>query len=257
MEFTGERFIPEKLKESNETYQEHIERYKFASKYVISNLIVLDAACGVGFGTFMLSEKAGKIFGIDVSQEAIEYAKKNYLNKNIEYKVMDVEKLFFKDNFFDLVISFETIEHIKNPEIFLAEIKRVLKKDGILIISTPNKDTAPKGKSVHVAYHVQEFNYQQISNLLDVFKEVDWFCQKMTYHNRAYKKIRLLIRFIKGNFRNKLTNYLEKSFSLKKLPGFLKILLYEFKYKFKVIKYEENNEFIKPTFFVCTCKNKK
>ena len=129
MEFTGERFIPEKLKENDEIYQEHLERYRFACHY-IKDLVVLDAACGSGFGTRMMSDIAKKVYGIDISNESIEYAKEKYSNKNIIYEQMDVAKLKYPDNFFDVVVSFETIEHVPAPEEFLKEVYRVLKSGG-------------------------------------------------------------------------------------------------------------------------------
>lgn len=161
MEFTGERFVPEKLKENDETYQEHIERYRFACHYV-KNLVVLDAACGVGFGARMMSEFAKQVYAVDISRESIEYAKEKYSNKNITFEQMDVVQIRYPDRFFDVVVSFETVEHVPEPEKFLSEIQRVLKPDGLLIISTPNRETTCRGEQVHTPSHIKEFTLGEI-----------------------------------------------------------------------------------------------
>lgn len=95
----------------------------------------LDVGCASGH---MFSEIAkrfpkAKYFGIDVYENAIEYAKKNY--PKIEFKTASADNLPFRDNFFNLVIFYETIEHVENPIACLKEIKRVLKKGGILILA--------------------------------------------------------------------------------------------------------------------------
>ncbi len=252
MEFTGERCIPEKLKETDETYQEHIERYKFACGFV-SNSIVLDAACGAGYGSYMLSETAKQVFGIDISQESIDYAREKYSNTNITFEVMNIEKLKYPDNFFDIVVSFETIEHISSQETFLKEIKRVLKPGGKLILSTPNIETTSKGKAVHTPFHLKEVTLDEMIGLLKDFKDIKVYSQKMTYHRRSYKKLRLLSRHINENFRSKIVAYIQNRYpSLEKTPILYRILLYEYAYKFKILPYNEKNLYIKPTFFIIT-----
>jgi ubiquinone biosynthesis O-methyltransferase len=252
MEFTGERFVPEKLKESDEIYQEHLERYRFACHYV-KDLVVLDAACGAGFGSRMMSDFAKQVYGIDISKESVEYAKEKYSNKNIVYEQMDVAKITYPENFFDVVVSFETIEHVPEPEKFLNEIQRVLKAKGRLIISTPNVEKAGKGKQVLSAFHIKEFTLEEILALLRNFKEQKVFAQKMSYHRGAYKKLRLLSRYVKGNWRKAASSWVEKRFPLATGPWLCKILLYEFKYKFTVLEYQEKDKLIRPTIFVILC----
>lgn len=253
MEFTGERFIPEKLKESDETYQEHVERYKFACKYA-KGLTVLDVACGAGYGSHMLSKEAKQVYGVDISSEAIQYAKANYASQNINFEVMDIKEIKYPDSFFDVVVSFETIEHISFQEIFLKEIKRVLKPSGILILSTPNIETACDGKQIHTPFHVKELTFQEIIKLLDKFKNIEVYSQKMTYHRRPYKKLRLLSRYANNKLREIIVSWWkDRFFTSQKIPVFFKILLYEYAYKFKVMPYIEKNKYIKPTFFIVVC----
>lgn len=181
MKFTGERLIPGKVDLELET--EHINRYIFASG-LTKNKKVLDAACGTGYGSAIISKEATEVFGIDKSEEAILYAKDNYKEKNVNFIVADIEKLPFEKAFFDVVVSFETIEHVdlQKQKNFLLEINRVLKKDGVLIISTPNKEIYKnQGKN---QFHVSEFYFDEFKNILEnIFKNVKLFGQKFEVGN--------------------------------------------------------------------------
>ena len=150
-EFNLERVVPNDNK-TRFLFQEHSLRYLFASQFVKSKT-VLDAACGTGYGaSIMLDAGAKKVVGIDNSVETIEYCKKNYKKDNLEFQTEDCKKINL-DAIFDVVVSFETIEHLKNQDAFVSEVKRILKNDGVFIVSTPNKDTYPSGNP----YHFREF----------------------------------------------------------------------------------------------------
>lgn len=107
---------------------------------------VLDIGCFIGTDLFMLPKikEGAKFWGVDISQSAISHAcllAKKRKEESLEFLVMDVNKeMIFEDNLFDIVIALELIEHLENPKRFLQEVKRVLKKGGILILSTPNED---------------------------------------------------------------------------------------------------------------------
>ena len=125
-EFNLERVVPNDNK-TRFLFQEHSLRYLFASQFVKSKT-VLDAACGTGYGTsMMLDAGAKKVVGIDNSVETIEYCKKNYKKDNLEFQTEDCEKINL-DAIFDVVISFETIEHLKNQDAFVSEVKRIKKR---------------------------------------------------------------------------------------------------------------------------------
>jgi 2-polyprenyl-3-methyl-5-hydroxy-6-metoxy-1,4-benzoquinol methylase len=163
MEFTGERMIPE-FNNEDEIYLEHISRYMFASKF-IKNKIVLDIACGSGYGTnYLLENGAERVFGIDISEETISYCKERYKKDNIEFIQGDVAEIRMANNSVDAIVSFETIEHVdENSQLqFLREIKRVLKSDGILIISTPNEKVFPDKNS----FHINELTKDEFCGLL-------------------------------------------------------------------------------------------
>ena len=115
------------------TLLEHTLRYNFARRFV-KNRVVIDLGCGVGYGTFALAKSgARKVYGIDISNSAIKYAKAHYRNKNITYKVKDVLNTKLSSHIADIVIAFEVIEHVKDPKKFLHEATRLLKSDGVFI----------------------------------------------------------------------------------------------------------------------------
>lgn len=173
VKFTGERMIPEFNKEDI-IYLEHITRYFFAEQFV-KNKVVLDAACGSGYGTYCLSKSgAKKVIGVDISKETINYAKSKYAAKRIEFIVGNVENLPFKDGNFDVIVSMETIEHLQYPDKFLKEAKRLLKKNGFILLSTPNSLVYPKGN----IFHIHEFTEKELNKkILNYFKNSKLFYQ--------------------------------------------------------------------------------
>lgn len=145
---TGERMVP-KYDKGNLIYYEHLARYHFALQFV-KGKVVLDAACGEGYGSQLFKRHGAKrVVGIDNSGETIAYADKRYANRMLSFIVDDITKMSFESHTFDLVISFETIEHIKSHTAFINEVKRVLKPEGLFLISTPNKDVYSKGNKFH------------------------------------------------------------------------------------------------------------
>ncbi len=128
-----------------------------------------------------MSKFAKMVYGIDISEEAVNYAINNYSADNIEFKVSSIEKLPFKDSEFDVIVSFETVEHVdfEVQKKFLDEIKRTLKKDGVLIISTPNKEVYSDIVDYHNEYHKHEFTKKEFLDFLNTkYKYVEIYDQK-------------------------------------------------------------------------------
>lgn len=142
--WNGERQIGKNLKEIE---PKHIERYNIAFDYA-KNGKILDASCGCGYGSLILSKKEDStVIGIDNSKEAIEYAKEWYAKDNITFKIFDMNSDIYSLGKFDTIVSLETIEHIKTsiPNT-LKKFHNSLNKGGILIISHPDLELPPGGK---------------------------------------------------------------------------------------------------------------
>jgi len=179
MDFTGERVVPNQV--SDDLFNEHISRYVFASKFINKHHQVLDVGCGTGYGTFELSKVAGEVTGIDISSEAIDYAKSNYAKDNLIFVCKDSRNIE-KYNEFDIAVSFEVIEHIEFVEEYLSSIKKSLKPEGVFIVSTPNKkmysDSIENYKN---PYHVKEYYYDEFKALLSLtFSNVEIYSQDFT-----------------------------------------------------------------------------
>ena len=206
MRYTGERLIigDKECDEDSDIYQEHIERYKFAAEFVQGR--VLDIACGSGYGSKMLADRAEEVWGGDISEEAIKIAKEKYSGENVHFRLMDASELPFDNNYFDLVVSFETIEHLKDSEKFVAEIKRVLKPGGRLILSTPDKRVTKK-LGVENKFHVKEFGKKELADILKNDFKLEFFGQ------RPVKKVSKLLLIYKIYKKIKLLNFLDKIIS--------------------------------------------
>lgn len=162
IEFTGERFLPEI---SGQIAFEHLHRYYFA-KNLIGGRRVLDVACGEGYGSWILSKSALDVVGVDIAPEAITHAREKYVGPNIKFVESSAAKLPFDDSAFDAVVSFETIEHHDLHREMLSEIKRVLKQDGLLIISSPNKQYYSIEPGYKNPFHVKELYREEFVGLI-------------------------------------------------------------------------------------------
>lgn len=180
MTITFDGIIPTKSNVKHYITQQHIMRYVFASGYV-KDKIVLDVACGAGYGSHFLAIKgAKKVYGVDIDKNALKIARTYYSHPSVEYIRGDVLSLPFPDNFFDVIVSFETIEHILDTEKYISEIKRVLKPDGIFICSTPNIKY-----TMHPEYHVHEFYPEEFWELLERnFRNVEKYGQYISILQR-------------------------------------------------------------------------
>lgn len=148
------------------SFQEHINRYVFASSF-IKDKVVLDVACGTGYGSSYLIRKGAKmVIGGDLSEDCLEYAKRHYIKKGLIFLKLDAIELPFPRKYFDVVVSFETIEHLTNYKKFLSECKRVLKKGGLFICSTPNKQIFSPHSNVSIPVHTHEFYISEFYNLV-------------------------------------------------------------------------------------------
>jgi ubiquinone/menaquinone biosynthesis C-methylase UbiE len=187
------------LNESSPWWNEHVSRYVFAKNWIKQNLKVIDIASGTGYGSFMLSGQSNTCIGGDISFKDVLNAKINFKNKtNLSYIVCDAKKLPIKDNFFDLIVCLETIEHlsIENAQAMLCDFKRILKAGGTLLISTPNLTFLKRIKQNNVnPYHIKEYAKDELCNLLTVYFEIKniygQFARRFfkSYHNNMFSRI--------------------------------------------------------------------
>lgn len=170
--FTGERAMPLAPNMDPQIMQEHWARYRHVSP-MVADKRVLDVACGTGYGSDLLAETARHVIGGDISPEAIAYCRDNYRRDNLKFEVLDIRNIPYPDKSFEMVISFETLEHITEGEMFLMEVTRLLTDDGIFVVSTPLG--GPVGNPYHVAYY-QKGTFA--SYLLGFFEDVKLLFQR-------------------------------------------------------------------------------
>ncbi|RFC32801.1 MAG: Methyltransferase domain-containing protein [Candidatus Nitrotoga sp. SPKER] len=182
--FTGERFLPEC---SGEIWYEHWHRYALA-RQLSPHCTVLDVACGEGYGAAMVAETAYKVVGVDLSADVIQHAKNNYgHHTNLQFVTASCERLPFSDASFDFAISFETIEHIEKQKEFISELTRVLRPDGVLILSSPNKRLYSDAHDYHNEFHVRELYRNELEELLHAaFPHIFWLGQKLLFHSAIW-----------------------------------------------------------------------
>ncbi len=160
--FTGERFTPECVRE---IAYEHWHRYAWAAE-VVAGKQVLDAACGEGYGSRLLSARAAQVHGLDVSEEAITHARQRYASDNLAFEHGDATDLPYADDSFDAVVSFETLEHLEAQDQLLAEFRRVLRPDGFLLVSSPDRKTYSDETGYDNPFHVRELYRDEFEALL-------------------------------------------------------------------------------------------
>jgi len=141
---------------------EHLKRYSLAYDKINPVCNVLDIACGFGYGSGILAKKASRVVGVDLSEEAINYAVKTYGLPNIEFIVSDIEE-FSCPGEFDAVTCFETIEHVRRPEKALKKLHENLKPSGILYLSVPNGVYDNKANN----FHIHQFEREELKSLLE------------------------------------------------------------------------------------------
>lgn len=160
-----ERMDPFKNK-NDLMYPEHMARYMFASQFA-NNRNVIDCSCGNGYGSYYLATHgAANVLGIDIAQEAIDYSKEHFQHNNLKYVLGDATNLMeIEDGTVDVYVCYETIEHIAEPSLMLREIKRILKPDGILLISCPNDNIFEPNNP----YHCEVYTLEKFRSLISGF----------------------------------------------------------------------------------------
>lgn len=189
---------------------EHQHRYNEALKLTGKKDTVLDIACGTGFGTDALAiHSNGQVIGGDIADDAVKECMENWKRPNLFFKTMDGTQLPYNAEYFDTIVSFETIEHTSSYQQMILEFKRVLKAEGQLIISTPNATVSSPNGIIRNPYHTQEFTYRELKNILESqFSKVSIAGQRYCRYDRRSSKMIM----------TKLLEHFFLSIGIRKLP---------------------------------------
>ena len=141
---------------------EHLGRYLFAANILKDSKRVLDVACADGYGSYILSKNADKVYGMDRNDSYLKIAEEKYNADNIVYKQIDFDSEQITGKY-DGIVCFETLEHLKYPEGFLKKLYNVLEDNGTIILSIPNSiyEELENGKNKD-SYHLHVFTYNSI-----------------------------------------------------------------------------------------------
>ena len=176
---TAENYVATSERMDEDSYQSspgdyliylfHIATYDWAKDHV-AGARVLDFGAGTGYGAARMASVAASVTGTDVSKPAVDYAKVRWSADNLDFRLIKpVEEapLPFPDNSFDVVTSFQVIEHVSSPSAYLAEANRVLKPSGKLLVVTPDRSTRlfPKQRPWNV-WHVCEFTQPELTGIV-------------------------------------------------------------------------------------------
>jgi 2-polyprenyl-3-methyl-5-hydroxy-6-metoxy-1,4-benzoquinol methylase len=196
-ERTGERLESDMFHEAT---IEHLHRYALAKEFVQGKK-VLDIACGEGYGSHILAETAEMVQGVDIDESVITKAKTKYQRKNIGFTAGSVEKIPFELASFDVVVSFETLEHISAHDSMLEEIKRVMKPGGILLISTPDKKNYGDKPGYANPFHKKELYEAEFKTLLKkYFRYQEFYYQNLYTASFLSNQAPAQLSFYDGDF---------------------------------------------------------
>src|SRR4051812_42174912 len=170
---------------------EHYLRYRWAAE-LAAGKSVLDAGCGTGYGSQILTEAgARRVVGIDVDRDALPKRGR----ENLEFAVADVHELPYADAEFDLVVSFEVIEHVERRNEVIAELARVLADDGVFLVSSPNRNAYPAGNPHHVYEYLPEELQAEVSSHFSrtaLYRQDAWLASTITPRDEARAGERML-----------------------------------------------------------------
>jgi SAM-dependent methyltransferase len=159
---------------------EHFHRYLWAAQ-LGSGRRVLDLGSGEGFGAAILADVAAEVVGVDIDKQAVEHSQLNYGRPGLSFEVGSATDLSeFGSNSFDLVVAFEVIEHLAEHEQVMSEIRRVLREDGTLVISTPDRLAYAGSSAEPNPFHVRELSMEEFVSLIGAqFEHVSLFGQAL------------------------------------------------------------------------------
>lgn len=175
---TGERVMTDNR---THTAAEHLHRYAIALQFA-QGRTVLDIASGEGYGAHLLSSRAAFVHGVDMSSEAAAHAAQKYRRENLRFLQGSATAIPLPDAAVDLVVSFETIEHLREHDEMMAEIRRVLRPNGTLIMSSPDKRNYSDLTGYDNPFHLRELYSQEFQSLVaKYFPYACFLLQRISY----------------------------------------------------------------------------
>src|SRR5215218_227277 len=145
LENTPTRQSKQLLPTSSEAAYDRLTGYGFARRYVKGKIVADVGREEIGYGSRLLAETAESVVGLTNSPEAVDLASAAYSAPNVSYRSVSLSEIPYSESYFDAVIASGVVEHLEHPEDLVSEAKRVLKKDGVLVISALNKQTQLNG----------------------------------------------------------------------------------------------------------------
>ncbi len=189
LELTGERTLPD-IPAENYWFRRHLAVYEWIAERVAGGR-VLDMACGEGYGSDLLAERAADVVGLDANPEAHDHARLRYVRANLRFERGLVET-FGHPGVFDAVVFLQTIEHVRDPSAVLGHLRSLLAPGGAAYVSTPNVLTlAPPGaERSGNPWHVKEYRAAEFRKLCEgAFGQVEllglFHARKLRVHERA------------------------------------------------------------------------
>lgn len=178
IDWTGERFLPAV---GGDIALEHTHRYALAQS-LASGKRVLDIACGEGYGSNILAEVATSVLGVDIDVSTVAHARGTYKRANLAFRQGSCTNLDLPDSKFDLIVSFETLEHHAEHDAMLSELRRVLTPNGVLIISTPDRQHYSDELKFNNPHHVRELYASEFYQLIRLhFRFAEFWGQRIAY----------------------------------------------------------------------------
>lgn len=176
LESTGERVVTS----MGATFGvvEHLHRYGIAQEFC-GGRVVLDIASGEGYGCALLATIADSVYGVDISAEAVKHAGGKYKAQNLSFLAGSVAAIPLQDNSVDVVTCFETIEHHDQHDAMFSEFRRVLRQDGVLLLSSPEKTIYHRRDQAN-KFHIKEINSDELRSLVSRhFRYASYFSQML------------------------------------------------------------------------------
>lgn len=179
----AERIIPDQQYwDSYQSYTQHVNRYRFAARFLAPTASVLDLGTGCGYGAAHLAEAPARtVLGVDLCWSALQYGRQRYGLWRLDFLRGCGSRLPVKNGSLDAVVALEILEHVANPEALLEEARRVLKPTGVLVASTPNRSVTGSGGVPDNPHHFKEYTTLEFKELLSpAFRHIALYGQHHT-----------------------------------------------------------------------------